>query len=278
MVMELTGNYARALDLYTEGLGIAKRIDDRWYAALGFTLQTGLVGITQSLVKLEVTYARFQAAVTDWRSIGDPRFIAIGLNNLSLCALWLGLFDEARSALEESVELCSSIGERWGLSYAYRGLGNIAQAQGDHQQALDLFRKSLDTLIELGARQDIARVKAEMSRSIFALGNDAETWRTLCESLRIAIETKGWFIVMEALTGLAGLQAKRGDLKSAYELVLVVLYHPFAIPDARDRAAHLRNELEALLSSQQIEAIQARVQSKTIEDSLNEILNFDQMV
>ena len=71
-----------------------------------------------------------------------------------------------------------------------------------------MFRKSLDTFTELGARQDVARVLAEMSRSIFALGNDAEAERGWREALRIAIETQGTFVALEALVGLASLQSK----------------------------------------------------------------------
>ena len=46
MVMEYTGNYARALELYSEGLEIATAIGDRWFAALCFTLLTSVEGIT----------------------------------------------------------------------------------------------------------------------------------------------------------------------------------------------------------------------------------------
>jgi hypothetical protein len=77
---------------------------------------------------------------------------------------------------------------RYSLGFAYRGLGIVAQVQGEHQWAVDIFRKSLDTLTEIGARPDVARVLAEMSRSVFALGNDVEAGRGWRESLRIAVE------------------------------------------------------------------------------------------
>jgi len=48
-----------------------------------------------------------------------------------------------------------------------------------------------------------------MGRSIFALGSDAEAGRVWGESLRLAIETRGTFIALEALIGLASLQAKQ---------------------------------------------------------------------
>jgi predicted ATPase/DNA-binding XRE family transcriptional regulator len=272
VAMEYTGNYTRALELYSEGLEIAKAIGDRWYAALCFTLLTSVEGITQSMVGLEVTYERFQAAVADWRTIGDPTFTAVGLANLSLCALWLGRYDEARTALEESVELCISVGERWELGFAYRGLGLIAQAQGEHQQALDMFRKSLDTFTELGARHEMARVLAEMSRSIFELGNDADAELKWRESLRIATETQGTFIMLEALVGLASLQAKRSDREHALELLWIVLNHPASIQDTKNRASDLRAELEAQLTNQQAEAVRERVQTKTLETVVEEVL------
>jgi tetratricopeptide (TPR) repeat protein len=272
LAMEYTGNYARALELYSEGLEIARAIGDRWYAALCFTLLTSLEGITLSMVGLEVAFARFQSAVADWRTIGDPTFTAVGLANLSQCALSLGRYAEARTALEESVNLCISVGERWELGFAYRGLGLVAQAQGEHQQALVMFKKSLDTFTELGARHEMARVLAEMSRSIFELGNVAEAERKWRESLRIANETQGTFIVLEALVGLASLQAKRSNREPALVLLWMVLNHPASLQETKNRASDLRAELEAQLTGQQVEAVRERAQTTTLETVVEEVL------
>jgi len=271
-VMEMSGNYARALELYSEGLEIATANGDRWFAALCLTCLTGLVGITQSIVKPENTRERLESAVADWRAIGDPRFTAIGLNLLSWNAMALGRYDEARAALEESVSLGISVGDAWGLGFAYRGLGIVAQTLGEHQQAVDMFRKSLDTLTELGARQDVARVLAEMSRSVFALGNDAEAGRVWRESLRIATETKGTFVSLEALVGLASLQAKQGHVAFALEVLLVVLDHPASIQETKNRAGVLRAELEARLTQQQIESAQAQAREQSFDQVVSRAL------
>jgi tetratricopeptide (TPR) repeat protein len=193
LIMESTGNYSRASECYTEGLEIATAVGDRWYAALCRLLLAGEGSLRLPTSKPESAHERLQSVVADWRRIGDPRFTAIALNNLSWMAVRLGRYDEAREALEESVLLNTSIGDRWNLGFAYRGLGLIAQAQGEHQQALDMFRKSLDTLTEVGARQDEARVLVEMSHSSFALGNDAEAERDWCEALLGTRETQGTF-------------------------------------------------------------------------------------
>jgi tetratricopeptide (TPR) repeat protein len=271
-VMELTGNYSRALELYSEGLELATANGDRWYAALCLTLHTALVGITHVMVKPEITHERLQSVVADWRAIGDPRLIAFGLDFLSRSALRLGRYAEARAALEENVALNSSIGFGWGLGTAYRGLGIVAQAQGKHQQAVVMFRKSLDTFSELGGSWWVARVLAETGRSVFALGNDAEAERVWRESLRIAIETRGTPVALEALAGIASLQVKQGDMEHALELLLMVLDHPASTQGTKERAAGLRAELEAQLTSQQVEAAQAQAQAKSFEAVVDELL------
>ena len=271
-VMELTGDYARALELYSEGLEIATAIGDRWFAALCLTCRIGLVGITQMIVKPEITHERLQSVVSEWRAIGDPRFIAIGLNSLYWSALRLGRYEEARAALEESIELSISVGDRWVLGFAYRGLGIIAQAQSEHTTAVEMFRKGLDIFTELGARQDVARALADMSRSIYALGNDAEAGRGWHEALRIAMETRGIFIALEALVGLASLLAKHSDIEHALKLLLIVLNHPVITHETRKRAAQLHAELEARLTPSQIKSIQAHAGDETLESVVEKLL------
>ncbi len=135
-----------------------------------------------------------------------------------------------------------------------------------------MFRISLGMLTELGARQDAARVLNELSRSFLALGDEAAAARSWREALRISTETQGMFVALEALTGIAMLQAKRGESEPALELLLIILAHPGSIPETKDRAARLRAELEAQLTKQQVEAAQARVQTKTFEAVVDEVL------
>jgi tetratricopeptide (TPR) repeat protein len=137
--------------------------------------------------------------VAEWRAIGDPRVTGFGLRILSQSAFALGRYDEARTALEESAALNRSIGFGWGLGAAYRGLGIIAQAHGEHQQAGAMFRKGLETFTELGGSWWVARVLAEMGSSMLALGREAEAGRVWREALGIAIETGGIPVALEAL-------------------------------------------------------------------------------
>jgi tetratricopeptide (TPR) repeat protein len=220
----------------------------------------------------ENPHEQLQKAVAEWRAIGDPRLTGFGLRILSQSAFRLERYDEARIALEESAALNSSIGFGWGLGAAYRGLGIIAQAQGEHQQAAVMFRKALDTFTELGGSWWVARVLAEMGRSMLALRYESEAARVWREALGIAIDTGGIPVALEALAGFASLQAKRGAKEHAIELLLVVLNHPASFPETRNRAAQLRAELEAQLPSQQAEAAERQAGATTFEAAVEEFL------
>jgi len=271
-VMEMTGNYAKALELYSEGLEMATAIGDRWFKAVCLTLHTALVGTTDSVVKPEITHARLQSIVAEWRLIGDPRLIALGLDFFSRSALRLGRYDEARTALEENVALNNSIGFGWGLGTAYRGLGKVAQGQGKHQRAVAMFRKSLDTFTELGGSWFMARVLAEMGGSLLALENQAEAGLVWREALRIATDIHGTPVALEALAGLASLRAKQGDREHALEMLLMVLNHPASLQVTKNQADRLRAELEAQLTPIQIETIQAHAREKTFEAVVEDLL------
>jgi predicted ATPase/DNA-binding XRE family transcriptional regulator len=272
LVMEVTGNYARASELYSQGLEIANARGDRWFSALCLISLNELMAVAPSPVKPEHTDESLQLAVADWRLIGDPRMIAFGQRILGQSAFNMGRYDEARAALEESVALNNSVGDRWGLGAAYWGLGGIAQVQGRHHQAVEMFHKSLDTFPELGGNWWVARVLADMSWSILALGNDADAEQIWREALRIATEIQGIPVALDTLAGFASLQAKQGDLEYALELVLIVSNHPASLQESKNRASDLRADLEAQLTPTQIKTIQAHAGEKTLEAVVGDLL------
>jgi MoxR-like ATPase len=68
------------------------------------------------------------------------------------------------------------------------------------------------------------------------------------------------------------LRAKSGEMQSAFELLLIALNHPACDQETKNRADHLRAELEARLTRQQVEAAERWVTAKTFEAVVEEIL------
>jgi hypothetical protein len=124
----------------------------------------------------------------------------------------------------------------------------------------------------LGGLFYIGQSLTQMGRSLFALGNDVEAERIWRESLRIAAGIRAIPVVLEALVCIASLRMKRGETQSALELLLMVLNHPACDQETKNRASDLRAELEAQLTSQQVEAALARAQAKTFEVVIDEFM------
>lgn len=272
MLMEVTGNYTRALELYSEGLEISTAIGDRWYTALCRTCLNALAVTAHMAGQPELAYEGLQSAVAEWRLIGDRRMTAFGLRLLSQSAFALERYDEVRAALEESVALNSSVGDRWGLGSAYRGLGIVSQALGRHQEAAVMFGKSLDTFTELGGTWWVARVLADLSRSVFALGDHAEARHVWRRSLSIAAGIHAKPVALEALATFASLHAETEDRERAFELLLMVLDHPASLQETKNRADRLRAQLEAQLAPAQVEVIHLRAREKTLEEVVEDLL------
>jgi tetratricopeptide (TPR) repeat protein len=197
---------------------------------------------------------------------------AFGLNFLSLGAIALGKYDEARSALEESIEIYNAVGDRWGLGISYRGLGLVAQAQGNHSLALDSLQKSLRVFTEFGSHWDMARVLSELGQSTFALGNEFQAEHFWRESLRLSMESHGILTTMDALAGFASLLAKRGEQQKALQLLLICIDHPSTVAEIKGRAGKLAAEVKEKLTPQEIESVKVLVENYPLESVVQEIL------
>jgi len=234
--------------------------------------QTEVASIKLFTGEVSDAYEQFQIAINAWRTTGDLRLTAFGLNYLSLAAIALGKYDEARTALEESLAINSEVGDRWGLGISYRGLGLVAQAQNQHERALESLRESLQIFTDYGFHWDVARVLSEIAQSMLVLGNDSQAEHHWQESLRLAMDTNGILTTIDALVGFAGLLAKRGDQQRALQLLLLSMNHPATISEIKVRAGKLADELKLQLSQEQIESAQNFVKVNTVESVVKEIL------
>jgi non-specific serine/threonine protein kinase len=77
---------------------------------------------------------------------------AIVLYALGRNALFQRNYAAARSAFEESLARCRSVGDRWGIARALLGLASTVLYEGDVQRAAILFKESLTLEYEVGNR------------------------------------------------------------------------------------------------------------------------------
>ncbi len=262
------GRLAEAIDSLQVSLEKAKTLGKRWHEAAA----REYIGIVMH-ERGEYEQARpyFIEALAIARKLGDPMLIAHILAYMSRTIITLGRLTEAEAILQESLALAQEIGYRPGIGHALDGLGRLAQITNP-DKARALFTASYAVYKETGDLRNMARVLGHQGYNSLARGDDIDAQNSFIAVLRLVREGGFTPFALDALAGLASLQAKQGDRQHALELLLIVLNHPASLQETQDRADHLRSELEAQFTSTQIEAIQAHAAEKNFEAIVEELL------
>jgi len=269
IIMHLTGEIDRAQSLLDEGLASAQAAGDQWFAAYALYNQGYIASL---LGRYAEAYEQMLAGLAMWRALGDPRYTALGLNFISPTAIHLGRLDETQAFLQESLTLSTQVGDRWGMGTAYRILGLAALARGDIDEARSLINKSLELFTGFVTGWDIVQSLVYLGEATTAAGDWSEAKRVYLVALQMGVEVQATSLALDALTGLAHLQARAGEAEHALELLMRVLSHSASTQEAKDRAGQLRAQLETQLTPEQIKAIQARAQAKSFDTLVAEIV------
>jgi predicted ATPase/transcriptional regulator with XRE-family HTH domain len=265
VITHLNGALDRAQSLIEEGMACAQAGGDAWFAAYARYNQGYLASLAGRHAE---GCEQMLAGLATWRALGDPQSIALGLNFLVPTLIKLGRYAEAHAFMQESLELCARVPNRWGMGTAYRFWGMAHMAQGNLCEAQALFRKSLEVFEDYTVGWDIARTLSYLGEATLLAGDLTEARRIYLEALHISIEAKVIPIALEVLVRLAQLHARVDKAEQALELAYQVLNHPAATQDARDLAFALCQDMEAHLSPQQIESAQRRARLDDLEQGL----------
>jgi tetratricopeptide (TPR) repeat protein len=270
IIMHLNGEINQAQVRFSEGLACAEATGDEWFAAYA-RLNQGY--IASLLGRYEEGYEQMRASLASMRTIGDPHAMTLFLNFISPTVIELGHYEEAEAYLQESLVLCTELGNRWGLGTAYRFLGLAALAQDKIPEAETLIHYSLDVFNEFVTGWDIVLSLVYLGEIKAAAGDLLEARRLFLEALPMALEVQAIPLALDALIGLAYLAARAGQAEQALALSSCVSCHPASTQEAKDQAAQLGADLEAQLTTEQLEAVQARAQAKSLEVTVRELLN-----
>jgi tetratricopeptide (TPR) repeat protein len=271
IIMFLNGETERARLLVEESLACARAAGDRWFEAYALYNQGAIAALL--LNRQSAAYERMLEGLEIWRALGDPRVTALGLNWISPTVIKLGRYEEAEAYLQESLVLCTQVGDRWGMGTAYRHLGLAALAQGNFVQAQALARQSLDCFGGLITGWDVSQSLIYLAEATVAAGDPTEGRRIYLEALHLSTEAQAGCQVLDILARLADLLARAGHAEQALALALCVLSHEVSTQEARDRAEHLRAQLASQLTSQQIQAVEARVQVESLDALAMDLLS-----
>jgi predicted ATPase/transcriptional regulator with XRE-family HTH domain len=265
IILHLDGEYDRARVTLSEALACAQAIKHQWFEAYA----RYNIGYVDSLMGCyHEGYEKMMTGLEMWRRIGDPHYIALGLNYLVTTLIKLERYDEAISFMRESIDLCAQSKNRWGMGTAYRYYGLATLAQGDFSNAQVLFHKSLEVFGDYYIGWDIARTLSYLGEATMLAGDLSEARKIFQKSLRLSLQANAVPIALDSLLGLAQIMAQDGETSSALRISNCVQSHSSSAQETKESAAQF------------IDMLKKTNIPESIEDSLflQSTNNFDEIV
>ena len=262
VVSWITGEFEQAWPELYESQAISQEMGDEWAQAQSGNFM-GMVAHAQG--DFQRAYDLLSAALERTRSLGDARFISFAAGQLGRAAQALGKLDEVIDLLQESLLLTRETGDRLGIGMALEQLAATTQASGNPDEAQRLLQESISQFRDVGDLWFLAHALNLAGNFALQAGQNSQAREKFLEAGRLALAAQSPPNLLDALSGLACLEARMGRYERALELALKVLDHPASTQDARDRVSGLRHEIEPFLTAEQFKTAHLQSLSKTLD-------------
>ena len=112
---------------------------------------------------------------------------------------------DADADLETALAEFRALGERWGISFALTELADRIATRGEFAAACEYFDQAIAVVTEVGAVEDVARIRARQAQLYWLLGDEESSTAAMAQAQRSA-ERVAWPCT------LAGLALTRAEL------------------------------------------------------------------
>lgn len=269
ILRSLQGEYEDAILNLREAILLSQEVGDRWQTGL-FTTFLGMA-IDDQGDYIEA-YRLFTEALQICRSLGDPRLISLAAGYLGQTAYTLGRVSEVSDLLREGLQAAAETNDRFGIALAGVRMALLAQDRGNDVGARRMLTESIKHFRDAGDTWFLSHALNLEGKIALKAGMHTQAQESFREAGKVAFAAQAFPMLLDALVGLAMLDAEKDYHERALASVIFVLANHSSTQDTKNRAAKLRTELETQLTSQQIETIQTRAQDKTLETFVSEIL------
>jgi len=202
-VARVSGRYESALS-FLEGALKHLRVAGahRWIADVSDEM--GLVHLVLGHADAYKTaLSHFLKALALRRRSDDRRVVARSLCHIARVHMARGHFADALEAVQEAVQICDQIQERWGAAEARTVQGEVQAAAGKYRHALQAWEMAAELSIEVGDRSRRIEVTILRAETHIALGDWQHAAALMVDSLEVAKDISD----PELLSGIYRVQA-----------------------------------------------------------------------
>ena len=123
-----------------KAIAVYRRIGNTWQMA---QTQSGLIGIFAEVCEWDKLLTMANEVIPNLESYGDRLNVAVARHNLALAYRALGSHAQARMMLEKNLLEFALIRSRRALGVTQLVLGEVAEDDGDTDEAISLYRTAL---------------------------------------------------------------------------------------------------------------------------------------
>jgi tetratricopeptide (TPR) repeat protein len=219
------GRYEAALDCHRQALVLRKATGDRWGQIVA---ANNLAALAFELGDLAEARAGWIAALPEAEAIGALPLSALILTNLGEAALAEAKLDEARSRLENALEIIDDIADLGLESVCCRHLAALEKIQGNAAAGRELAERALAVAQKAGLREHEARAYMTLGDVLSASihddeATDAETQSPAAVAFSAAIDVLGSLgneaVLAKALFVFGRYKAESGDHAAAKDML-----------------------------------------------------------
>jgi predicted ATPase/DNA-binding SARP family transcriptional activator len=164
--------------------------------------------------------SELQEALAIGKHLGDKFIIANALCNLGLFASFRNNLEQARSYLEQGLEIFSELDSthKRDLSWPLIYMGEVAFRQGHFNEAQKFFQESKNILREVGDKVSLALAVRRLGQLALHEGDFKTATAACAESLDLNMKAEDHRGVLACLSAFAGIALERGQAKAAAQL------------------------------------------------------------
>ena len=208
------GNYAKAIESYTQSLKIKEEIGNK----KGIAHSLNNIGV---IYKEQGDYARAIESYTQSlkieEEVGDKKGIAISLNNIGGIYTNQGDYAKAIDYCTQSLKIEEEIGNKQGIATSLNNIGDIYSHQGDNVKAIDYYSRSLKTEEEIGNKRGIANTLNNFGSIYKEQGDYTKAIDYHNQSLKIKKELGDKKGISGSLNDIGNIYKEQGDYTKSFE-------------------------------------------------------------
>jgi serine phosphatase RsbU (regulator of sigma subunit)/Tfp pilus assembly protein PilF len=265
IIYEDQGDYAKAVEYYTQSLKIREEIGDKKGIA---TSLNNIGNIYQEQGDYAKAIEYYTQSLKIYEEIGNKHGIAGSLGNIGNIYDYQGESTKAIEYYTQSLKIQEEIEDKSGTATSLNNIGAIYYNQGDYAKSIDYYTQSLKIYEEIEDKSGIAISLNNIGGIYNKQGETAKAFEYSMRSLTIAQEIGAAFRIKEAASSLWEITKKLGRYKESLEMYELFIATRDSIDSEENQKAVIQQEYKYAYEKQAAADSITNAEADKVKDAL----------